>query len=60
MIRRRRRRGKRRLRRKEEEEEYKNAQYRESRAVILLSVSPIKEEQLALSLATHLSVPEDK
>ena len=56
-IRRRRRRGKRRLRRKEE---YKNAQYRESRTVILSSVSRIKEAQLAVSLAANLSVPEDK
>jgi hypothetical protein len=46
--------------RRKEEEEYKNAQYRESRAVIPSSVSPLKEAQLVVSLAAHLSVPEDK
>ena len=46
------------MRRKQEE--YKNAQYRESSAVILSSVSPIKETQLAVSPAAHHSVPEDK
>jgi len=44
------------IRKGEEEEEYKNAHYQESRIVILSSVSPVNEAQLAV----HFSVPEDK
>jgi len=46
--------------RKGEEEEYKNAHYQDRSVVILSSVGPVNEAQLAVSLTTHLIVPEDK